>query len=289
MYRVGYVTGARADYGIVRRYLALLQRERDVQLSLLLTGSLLDPRFGDEMSVIEEDGIPIDFRLPIELSTESTERTIHSMAVALDGFGSFLESHRYDLLIVLGDRYEIFSAAVAAAMQRIPVLHLHGGEATFANYDEFLRHSITKMSCYHITSTEAYRKQVVQLGESPDRVFCCGALGAENCQRIDVANVPRSIQDLPKKKTLTVLFHPETLSEESPGRQFREVLRAVESFLPNYRAVFIGSNADTHSGKITEMLEKFCDTFQMAEYYPNLHPDAYHFLVKRSTDRFSYL
>lgn len=282
MYRVGYVTGARADYGIVRRYLSLLQQEPDIQVSLLLTGALLEPHFGDALSVIEQDGFPVDLRLPIEVSTKSPSGTIHSMALALDGFGRFFEEHRYDLVIILGDRYEVFSAAVAAAMQRIRILHLHGGEATFANYDEFIRHSITKMSCYHITSTEAYRRRVVQLGENPGRVFCCGALGAENCLDIDMSHVPSPIRELPFKKVLTVLFHPETLSEERPGKQFGEVLQAVEAFLSQYHLVFIGSNADTHSDEITELLHEFCERYQEVHHFTNLHPDAYHYLVKQS-------
>jgi len=282
MYRVGYVAGARADYGIVRRYLSLLQQEPDIQVSLLLTGALLEPRFGDALSVIEQDGFPVDLRLSIEVSTKSPAGTIRSMALALDGFGKFFEEHRYDLVIILGDRYEVFSAATAAAMQRIRILHLHGGEATYANYDEFIRHSITKMSCYHITSAEAYRRRVVQLGEDPGRVFCCGALGAENCLEINMLHVPLSVRQLPFKKTLTILFHPETLSENRPCKQFSEVLLAIGEFLSRYRVVFIGSNADTHADEIMEMLRDFCEQHPEAQCFVNLHPDAYHFLVKQS-------
>ena len=186
------------------------------------------------------------------------------------------------MLIVLGDRYEVFSVATAAAMHHIKILHLHGGELTYANYDEFIRHAITKMSWYHITSTEVYRKRVIQMGESPENVFWCGALGAENCMSIDMDNVPEMVQSLPSKKYFVVLFHPETMGSKTPAKQVEELLEGVKSAALSCRYVFIGSNSDTGANRIDSAVRQFCAENDTADYQVNLHPDAYHFLVKNA-------
>ena len=178
MYNVAYATGSRADYGIVRRYLKKLSDDNDINLSILVTGAHLDDRFGYSVHIIESDGFKIGLRVPLSIDNSTTSGVVHSMSIALSEFGAYFEKTKYDLLIILGDRYEMMAVATAAAMQRIPILHLHGGESTYGNYDEFLRHCITKMSTYHFASTEKYRKRIIQMGESPDRVFNLGALGA---------------------------------------------------------------------------------------------------------------
>ena len=164
---------------------------------------------------------------------------------------------------------------------KIPILHVHGGEATFANYDEFIRHAITKMSLFHFTSTEEYRRRVIQLGEDPERVFNLGALGAENCLYIDEKNVPQEIIDLPEKQYFVVLFHPETLTTSSEAEQVTELLSAI-CRKSTYKYVFIGSNADTNSNIIRDKIKKYVEEHDNADYYENLHTDAYHYLVKHS-------
>ena len=184
-YKVAYATGSRADYGIVKNYLKLLDDDKEIAFSLLVTGSHLENKFGHSIDIIKQDGFKIELEVPLNIENSNNANVIHSMAIALDSFGKYFEQHDFDLLIILGDRYEMMAVAIAASMQKIPILHLHGGEVTFGNYDEFIRHSITKMSQYHFTSTEVYRKRVIQLGENPERVFYLGALGAENCCKID--------------------------------------------------------------------------------------------------------
>lgn len=178
-YRVAYATGSRADYGIVKKFLGLLDKDKDIEFSVLVTGSHLEDKFGHSVDIIRQDGFKIDLEIPLNIENDSNANVMHCMASALDCFGNYFENNKFDLLIILGDRYEMMAVAIAAAMQRIPILHLHGGEVTYGNYDEFIRHSITKMSQYHFTSTEVYRKRVIQLGEDPKRVFYLGALGAE--------------------------------------------------------------------------------------------------------------
>lgn len=279
--KIAFVTGSRADYGIVRRYLSLLNQDSAIQLSILVTGALLDEQFGKQVSLIENDGFFIEKKFPIPIDSSSNGAIIRNMAETLKQFGDYFELHHYDILIMLGDRYEILPVAIAAAMHQIRILHIHGGEATYGNYDEFIRHAITKMSRFHFTSTEIYRKRVIQLGENPSHVFNLGALGAENCCFINNENVPPEVQVLPNKYYFVVLFHPETLTDGSTLMQIRELLNAI-SKCPSYYFVFLGSNADTHSDIIRKQVYKFIKNNKNCQYFENLHTDAYHYLLKHS-------
>lgn len=279
-YKVAFATGSRADYGIVRNYISLLNKDDEIDFSLLLTGSLLDPKYGNELDVVHNDGFKIDTEIPLYLCVSKVSDATNAMAEALSAFGTYFEVHKYDLLIILGDRYEMLSVAVAAAMQRMKILHLHGGEITLGNYDEFIRHSITKMSNFHITSTEEYRKRVIQLGENPDNVVYLGALGAENCLEIDEANVPDAIKTAPKG--FTVLFHPETMTAASTLEQTNILLSAIDRFVEKYPFYFIGANADTKSDDIRNTIKSYCKNRKNTFYVDNLHPNAYHYLVKHS-------
>ena len=279
-FKVAFATGSRADYGIVRSYLAKLNADPMINFSVLATGALLSDEFGSAVRIIEQDGFHIDFKDAIPQKMGSLHDTCHIMAQTLDDFSQFFSGHMYDLLIILGDRYEIYSVSIAAAMHRIPILHLHGGELTVANYDEFIRHSITKMATWHITSTEEYRQRVIQLGEQPSNVYYLGALGAENCLHIDVTNVPQELKDY--HNSFVVLFHPETLNEVSPLDQVNQLLNAIEPFANDFSFIFIGSNADTYADQITCKVKSFCDTHSNCYFYSNLHPDAYHYIVKKS-------
>lgn len=281
LYRIAYVTGSRADYGIVRRYLKYLDSDVGIDLELLITGALLKNEYGHQVDLIYKDRIKIGAEIEIPIDTKNNAGILKTMAKALDGFGSFFERKKYNLLIILGDRYEILSVAIAAAMQRIPILHIHGGEATYGNYDEFIRHSITKMSRFHFTATEGYRRRVIQLGEDPNRVFYLGALGAENCTDIEKGNVPDDVKNLESKSYFVVLFHPETLSDADPYDQVQELLLALNHFEEKI-FIFIGSNADTQSDRIREEVFEYVKKHDNTFYFENLHTDAYHYLVKNA-------
>lgn len=279
-YKVAFVTGSRADYGIVRNYIAKLNNDPAIDFSILATGALLASEYGLAIDIIEQDGFHIDFKDKVEQKVECLHDTIHIMATVLDDYSKFFSNNKYDLLIILGDRYEIFSVSIVAAMYRIPILHIHGGEITVANYDEFIRHSITKMSYFHITSTEIYRQRVIQLGEKPDNVYYLGALGAENSLNIDMNNVLEELKDI--NNSFCVLFHPETFNTISPLKQIKEVINAISCYIDRYNFVFIGSNADTHSDQITKYVKEFCNIHDNSTFYANLHPDGYHHIIKRS-------
>ena len=280
-YTVAFATGSRADYGIMKNFLKLLDRDSEIQLNVLTTGALLDDEYGHQVDLIYKDGFHVDIEVKTNIDTRTDVSIIHTMSQVQDKFADYFSQNAPDLLMILGDRYEMLSVAIAAAMQKIPILHIHGGEATFANYDEFIRHSITKMSLYHYTATEEYRRRVIQLGEQPDRVFYLGALGAENCLDIDLSNVPKSVMDLPQRKYFVVLFHPETLSLVNPLEQINQVIAAVESHM-EYKYVFLGSNADTHSDIIRKRVKEFVGSKENVLYFENLHTDAYHYLLKNS-------
>lgn len=280
-YTVAFATGSRADYGIMKNFLKLLDQDSEIELKILTTGALLDDEYGHQVDLIYQDGFHVDIEVKTNIDTRSDVSIIHMMSEIQKNFADYFAQTKLDLLMILGDRYEMLSVAIAAAMQKIPILHVHGGEATFANYDEFIRHSITKMSLYHYTATDEYRKRVMQLGEQPERVFYLGALGAENCLEIDLKNVPDSVTNLQERQYFVVLFHPETLTAENPLVQIEQVLVAVEEHR-EYQYVFLGTNADTHSDIIRKRVKEFVESKKNAVYFENLHTDAYHYLLKHS-------
>ncbi len=282
MYRIAYATGSRADYGIVTRYLEKLNSDKHIILDILVTGSHLEDKYGKSVNQIKEDGFNIAFTADIGLENSDNRSIINSMSVALKDFGEFFLSNKYDLVIILGDRYEMLPVAIAAAMNRLPILHLHGGEVTYGNYDEFIRHSITKMSTFHFTSTLKYRNRVIQLGESPDRVFYMGALGAENCLTINESKVKDSIKSLKEKRYFLVAFHPETLTGVSASKQVDELLVAINSMLEEYAVILMGSNADTGSQVIRYRFKSFCEENTNATYVENINVDSYLYMMKNA-------
>lgn len=282
IYKVAYATGSRADYGIVKNYLKLLNQDQEIDFSVLVTGSHLENKFGHSVDIIKQDGFKIELEVPLNIENSSNANVIHCMSVALDSFGKYFEEQKYDLLIILGDRYEMMAVAIAAAMQRIPILHLHGGEVTYGNYDEFIRHSITKMSQYHFTSTEVYRRRVIQLGEDPKRVFYLGALGAENCCKIDEKKVVEKVKMLLAHKYWVVAFHPETLTDIDVEHQVGEVLAALEKNNDGCDIIFMGTNADTKSDIIRSTWIDYVQQHNNAYYYENLNVDSFLYLVKNS-------
>lgn len=282
IFRVAYATGSRADYGIVRRYLKYLDVDEEIDFSVLVTGSHLDKKYGYSVDNIKKDNFKIGCEISIKIDNSNNANIMRSMAIALEKFGSFFEKNRYDLLIILGDRYEMLSVAIAASMQKIPILHLHGGEITYGNYDEFIRHCITKMSRYHFTSTDVYRKRVIQLGEAPQRVFYLGALGAENCKNLDCEKVVQEVLNMRRKKYWVIAFHPETLTDINIESQIQEILFAINNIINNEEVVFIGSNADTNSDIIRNSWIMYANMNENAHYFENLNVESFLCLVKNS-------
>lgn len=283
MKRILYVTGSRAEYGIMKRLLLKLNQDKDIDLKIVATGMQVDKKYGETYKLIEEDELVLDKLIDIQLDNSNNEKVIHSMSICLNEFGKYLYNNKFDAIILLGDRYEILSVAIAAAMQNIPIIHLHGGEITLGNYDEFIRHSITKMSKLHLVSTEEYRKRVIQLGENPETVYNIGSLGAENSLTLPLLSYEKLLSKfkMKDKEYFVVLFHPETLTENSIENQMLNLLEAVDNFKEQYNFIFIGSNSDTGSNIIYKMVKEYTDLNKF-NFFISVKPEEYLSLVKYS-------
>lgn len=283
MKNIAYITGSRAEYGIVKRLLKKLEQDPELNFSLVVTAMHLDPQYGNTVTVIEQDGFEIAARIPLTLNSENNQTIIHSMAECLDRFGEHFQQYKYDAVIVLGDRYEMLAVATAAAMHNLPLIHLHGGEQTLGNYDEFIRHCITKMSKLHLTSTEEYRQRVIQMGELPENVVNTGSLGAENSLDLVLPTKAELVEQLgvPNTPYFLVVFHSETLTDVSVLEQIYALLNAFDQFKDQYRFVFIGSNSDTNSEQIYARFKAYTDENQF-KFFTSVKPEEYLALIKYS-------
>lgn len=257
--RVCVVTGSRAEYGLLSPLLEALRAEESFELQLLVTGSHLSPEFGLTYREIEADGYTIDEKVEVVLSSDTPVGICKSMGLGLISFAEAYARLTPDLILVLGDRYEIFSAVSAAHISRIPVAHLHGGEVTEGAFDDALRHSITKMSHLHFTSTDAYRQRVIQLGEAPERVFNVGAIGLDNLRRLPLLSREDLGQQLGFKfntHNLLCTFHPVTLEHNSSEQQIQSLLNVLEQQVDT-SVIFTKTNADTDGRIINQMIDDF--------------------------------
>ena len=255
------ITGSRAEYGLLKPLIDEILSDSSFTLQLLVTGSHLSPEFGLTYQEIEADGYLIDEKVEVVMSSDSPVGICKSMGLGLISFSEVFARLRPELVIVLGDRYEIFSAVSAAHISRIPVAHLHGGEVTEGAFDDALRHSITKMSHFHFTSTEAYRKRVIQLGESPERVFNVGAIGLDNITRLDLMSreeFERSIDLKLNKHNLLCTFHPVTLEANTAAEQVQHLLNVLEQ-LDDTNIIFTKTNADTDGRVINQLIDQFVE------------------------------
>lgn len=253
------VTGSRAEYGLLRPLIDEIISEESFILQLLVTGSHLSPEFGLTYQEIEEDGYSIDEKIEVIMSSDSPVGICKSMGLGLISFSEAYARLQPDLIIVLGDRYEIFSAVSAAHISRIPVAHLHGGEVTEGAFDDALRHSITKMSYFHFTSTEDYRKRVIQLGEGPDRVFNVGAIGLDNIVRSKLLSKSELESEIGLKlnsRNLLCTFHPVTLESQTSVQQVTSLFKVL-SQLDETNIIFTKSNADTDGRVINQLIDEF--------------------------------
>ena len=257
--KICVVTGSRAEYGLLRWVMEGIRAEPELQLQLVATGMHLSPEFGLTWREIERDGFVIDRKVETLLSSDTAVGIAASMGLGLIGFGEALQQLQPDLMLVLGDRYEIFAAAAAALVARIPIAHVHGGETTEGAFDEALRHSITKMAQLHFVAAEAYRKRVVQLGESPERVFLVGGLGLDAITRLPLLDRAALESDLGLRlaeRNLLVTFHPATLDGADSARQMAELLAALDQW-PDTQLIFTMPNADTHGRALSQMVEQY--------------------------------
>lgn len=259
MRKICVVTGSRAEYGLLSGLMRAIQEDKDLQLQVIATNMHLSPEFGLTYREIEKDGFQIDKKVQMLLSSDTPNATTKSVGLATIGFADAYEDLQPDLIVVLGDRFEILAAVSAALFFKIPVAHLHGGEITEGAYDDSIRHAITKMSHLHFTSTEAYRQRVIQLGEQPDRVFYVGAIGVENIKRVPLmsqAELEDSIRFKLGEKSLLVTYHPVTLENHTAADQCRNLLKALDEF-PDYKIIFTLPNSDTDGRVIIRLINEY--------------------------------
>ena len=259
MKRIGIMTGTRAEYGLLKSLMQEINKDNDLELYLIVSGMHLSPEFGMTYKEIEEDGFEINAKVEMLLSSDSPAGISKSIGLGVIGFADEFQRADLDMLILLGDRYEALAAAVAAMIMRIPISHLHGGELTEGLIDEGIRHSITKMSYLHFTSTEEYRRRVIQLGENPERVFCVGAIGVENIKKINLMTkeeLERSIHFEIDENTVIVTYHPVTLENNTVEEQFLNLLEVLDRN-PKIRMIFTKANADTNGRIVNELIDKY--------------------------------
>jgi len=259
MRKICVVTGTRAEYGLLYWLMKEIEASNELELQLIATGMHLAPEFGFTYQQIEKDGFRIDKKVEMLLSSDSEVGIVKSMGLGMIGFADALNELRPDLLVLLGDRFELLSAASAALVFRVPIAHIHGGETTEGAFDEAIRHSITKMSHLHFTATEQYQKRVIQLGESPERVFNVGGTGIDNIKRVELLGkeeLERAIDFHLGKKCLLVTYHPVTLESSTAQQQFSELLLALDE-LSDTCLIFTKANSDTDGRVINEMIDSY--------------------------------
>jgi GDP/UDP-N,N'-diacetylbacillosamine 2-epimerase (hydrolysing) len=257
--KICVVTGSRSEYGLLRWVMEGIQKAPDLDLQVIATGMHLSPEFGLTYREIEVDGFRIDEKVEMLLSSDTPVGLAKSMGLGLICLSSSMERLRPAMMVVLGDRFEIFAAVSAALVAGIPVAHLHGGETTEGAFDEAIRHSITKMSHLHFVAAEEYRQRVIQLGEDPDRVILVGGLGVDNIVRLPLLDRPSLEASLGLafgRKNLLITFHPVTLDDEEPAQQMAELLSALDR-LEETQLIFTMPNADTGGRVLFGMVEKF--------------------------------
>lgn len=263
MRKICVITGTRAEFGLLSGLMRLIQQSEETTLQVVATNMHLSEWYGNTYREIEEAGFAIDYKVPMldESGADDSTATIKAMSRALAGFADAFDALQPDLIVVLGDRFEILCAVEVALIKQIPVAHLHGGELTYGAYDDAIRHSITKMSHLHFTSTEEYSSRVIQLGEQPERVFNVGALGVENIKRVPLMSkeeVERYLDFKIGDKTLLVTYHPVTLSDSNPLDDIHALFDALDEH-PELRVIFTMPNSDTGGQVIAEAIEKYAE------------------------------
>lgn len=264
MRKICFFTGTRAEYGIMSRLMRMVADSQDCEIQIIATNMHLSPEFGLTYKEIEADGFHINKKVEMLLSSDTPNGTVKSMGLATIGFADALEDLRPDLAVILGDRYEMLAAAQSCLIYKIPVAHLYGGEITEGAYDDAIRHAITKLSHLHFTSTEEYRKHIIQMGEQPDRVFYVGSLGVNNIKNEPVM----SLQELEKSlnfklgdKFLLVTFHPVTMENCTAAGQCDDLLKALSEVNGEYQLLFTLPNSDTDGRVIISKVNDYVNQY----------------------------
>lgn len=259
--KVCIATGTRAEYGLLKPIIEKVHQAQDLELQLLVTGMHLSEEFGLTYREIERDGYPIAKKIEMLLYPDTAKGVVQSMSTELMGLADFFEEKKPDIIVILGDRYEMLMVAASAMIFGVPIAHIHGGELTEGAFDDAIRHSITKMSHLHFTATKEYQNRVIQLGEQPENVFCVGALGVENVKKIPLMKkeeLESSIGFTFSPKTIMITYHPVTLENMTSEKQFRNLLNVIAKN-KDLRVIFTKANSDTDGRVINRMIDEFVE------------------------------
>lgn len=257
--RICIATGTRADWGLLSPIAQALNKRDDVDLKIIATNMHLSEEYGSTWKEIENDGLKIDWRVKMKSDADSRKDTVLAMSECMAGMAEALAALRPDLLVILGDRYEMLATASAALILRIPIAHIAGGAISQGAYDESIRHAITKMSHIHLTETERYRKRVIQLGENPEHVIYTGAIGVYNImhtQYISREQLERELNLTLSDRLILATFHPATLDEMPPQQQCKNLLAALDRH-PDYQTIFTYPNNDSEGRIIIQLIESY--------------------------------
>lgn len=259
--KICFITGTRADYGIMTGLMRRVQQSDEAELQIIATNMHLSPDYGMTVNEITADGFTVNGRVESLLASDSPTGTVKSMGLTQIGLAQEFERLQPDLVVILGDRYEMLAAASAALIFRIPVAHLYGGETSEGAYDDSIRHAITKLSWLHFTSTSHYRDRVIRMGEEPERVFWAGSLGVDNIANEDfmpLSDLEKSLDFTLGDKFIVCTFHPVTTQPGKEEHQTAELLSALQTVVDNgWKVLFTMPNSDTGSKPIARMIREW--------------------------------
>ncbi len=257
--KICVVTGTRAEYGLLYWLMRDIESDPSMALQLIVTGTHLEPAFGHTVDVIEADGFRIDARVPIDLTGDTPVSIARSTGLATAGIAEALEALKPDIVVLLGDRFEMLAAATAAMLTRNVIAHIHGGEATEGLIDEAIRHATSKMSHFHFATAEPYRLRIIQMGETPDHVFNTGAPGLDNIERLALLDRDALGNEIGLDLTsgyFLVTYHPVTLSNDSPAHVINGLFAALDAY-PEFKIIFTGVNADPGNAAIDQLIKEY--------------------------------
>ena len=272
MKKICVITGTRADYGLLYWLMKDIESHKDLNLQIIATGMHVSPEFGLTYEQIKDDGFNIDKEIEMIVSADTSSSVCKSTGLGLIGFADAFNDLKPDIVILLGDRYELLAAASACLIFGIPVGHIHGGETTVGAFDEAIRHSITKMSWWHFVAANDYRKRVIQLGENPSRVFLVGGLGVDGIKKtalLDKDSLEKKIKFRFGKKNLIITYHPLTLANRPLKDEFDILLNSLKK-LKDTNLIFTLSNSDTYGRIINSKIKNFVNNNKNSIYFTSM-------------------
>lgn len=259
MKKIAVITGTRAEFGLLRPLIDKIHKSSQYELQLVVTAMHLSPEFGNTADEIEKAGYKISKKVECLLSSDTSVGINKSIGLAMIGFADAMDELNPDLVVILGDRSEMFAAATTSMIANIPIAHIHGGETTEGAYDEGIRHAVTKMSFLHFASTETYRQRIIQLGEHPNRVFNVGAIGLDSIRKLKLLSreeFEKSIGFSLGKRNILVTYHPVTLDDNTAKEQFDAILKTIKSLYDTH-IIFTHANSDKNGRIINQMISQF--------------------------------